>query len=83
VRRPAKKQKVQTHQNSISLEQAIEDLRRLPVVPLWPHVAVLLDLTRNGAYDAAKRGDVEILKLGRLKKAISAPLRKQLGIEAA
>lgn len=68
---------------TITLERAIEDLRRLPVVPLWPHVGVLLSVSRNAAYDAAKRGDLEVLAVGKLRKAVSAPLRKRLGIEAA
>jgi hypothetical protein len=33
--------------------------------------------------EAAKRGEIDVLEVGRLKKAITAPLRRKLGIDAA
>lgn len=68
---------------SPTLDQILDDIRKKPVVPIWPHVAIALGLSRCGAYDAAKRGDFEIIRVGRLKKAVTAPLRRKLGIEAA
>ena len=68
---------------SITLERAVEDLRRYPTVPVWPHVGILLNLSRNSAYEAARRGDIEVIEIGKLRKAISSSLRRRLGIEAA
>jgi hypothetical protein len=42
-----------------------------------------LDLSRDSVYAAAKNGEIEVLKIGRLKKAITAPLRQKLGLTAA
>lgn len=44
---------------------------------------VCFGLSRNGSYDAAKRGDFQTIKVGRLLKVPTAALRKQLGLEAA
>jgi hypothetical protein len=40
-------------------------------------------LSRNGAYDAAKRGDIPTIRIGRLLKVPTAALRKQLGLSPA
>jgi hypothetical protein len=40
-------------------------------------------LSRNGSYDAAKRGDFPTIKVGRLLKVPTASLRRQLGLEVA
>jgi hypothetical protein len=66
-----------------SLNEVLEDLKRVPTVPVWPHVGVLLSMSRNGAYEAARRGDFEVFRAGRRLKVLSAPLRRKLGIEAA
>jgi hypothetical protein len=67
----------------MTLEQAIEDLKRKPLVPLWPTVGLIVDASRGTVYSAAERGEIECMNVGRLKRAISASLRKKLGIEAA
>jgi hypothetical protein len=41
----------------------------------------VLPLTRNGIYDAIKRGEIEVLEFGKKKAIITAPLRRKLGIE--
>ncbi|MCP1969784.1 DNA-binding protein [Bradyrhizobium elkanii] len=38
-------------------------------------------LSRNGSYDAVRRGEIETIRVGRLLKAPTAPLRKKLGID--
>jgi hypothetical protein len=63
-----------------SLEECIEEIRTKPTVPPWPTLAVVLDLSKGAAYDAVHRGDFETLRVGRLIKVITAPLRKKLGI---
>ncbi len=39
------------------------------------------NLSRNGSYDAAHRGDFPTIKVGRLIKVPTAPLRRLLGLE--
>jgi hypothetical protein len=40
-------------------------------------------LCRNASYDAARRGDIPTIKIGRLLKVPTAALRRQLGLEVA
>ena len=56
-------------------------LRDNVVVPLWPEAGQALKLTRNASYEAAKRGEIETIRFGRLKRVPTAWLRKKLGIE--
>jgi hypothetical protein len=45
---------------------------------------ICFELSRNGSYDAAKRGDFgPLIKVGRLQKIVTSALRRQLGLEAA
>jgi len=67
----------------MQLREIIEDITHKPTVPIWPHVGAALGLSRGAAYAAAKRGDIEIIRIGKLLRAVSAPLRKRLGIEEA
>ena len=63
-----------------TIEQAKEEITRKPVVDLWPTLAVLYDVSKGTIYEMARRGEVDVLKVGRLKKAISASERRKLGI---
>jgi hypothetical protein len=61
-----------------------EELRALLAHPTAsvPDVGrVCFGLSRNGSYDAAKRGDFPTIEIGRLLKVPTSALRKQLGIE--
>jgi hypothetical protein len=62
-------------------QQMLEDIRTRPTVPLYPHAAWALDLSRRGAYEAARRGDIETIGMGRKRPALTGPLRRQLKIE--
>jgi hypothetical protein len=44
---------------------------------------ICFNLSRNASYDAAKRGEIPTIKVGRLLKVPTAVLRKKLGFEAA
>jgi hypothetical protein len=44
---------------------------------------ICFGLSRNGSYDAAKRGDFPTIEIGRLLKVPTSALRKKLGLEAA
>jgi hypothetical protein len=50
-------------------------------VRLWPTIAVLRGISKGAVYAAAERGEIDVLKNGRLKLAISASERRKLGIE--
>jgi len=47
-----------------------------------PEAGRLLGLGRNAAYEAAKRGDIPILRIGRLLLVPKIPLHRMLGITA-
>jgi len=53
------------------------------VVPLWPHVGLVLDLSRGSVYASAARNEIDVIRVGRSIKAITAPLRKRLGLDGA
>ncbi len=38
------------------------------VYDLWPEVGQMLGLTRNATYAAAKRGDIPVIRFGKLIK---------------
>ena len=65
-----------------TIEEAVNEIKTKPVVDIWPTVAVALGISKGAAYAAVNRGEIEVLEIGRLKKPISAPLRRKLGIEA-
>jgi hypothetical protein len=50
------------------------------VLDLWPHAGQALGLTRNHTYTAAKKGDIKVIRIGRLLKVTSAWLRQTLGL---
>jgi hypothetical protein len=75
---PAKKG---TH--PMKMQEIMRDLRENPTVPVWPHYARLLNLSRGSAYASIAREEVEVIHIGKLVRVLSAPLRKKLGIDAA
>jgi hypothetical protein len=60
----------------------IHELLSKPVITV-PEAGSILRLSRNGAYDAAKRGDFETVQLGRLLRVPTrgAKFRRLLGID--
>ena len=67
----------------MKLEEALAEIRCKPVVDLWPVVGVVLDMSRGSVYQAARNGDIDTIRVGHRIKAITEPLRKRLGINAA
>jgi hypothetical protein len=45
------------------------------VLPLWPETGEILGLSRGATYEAARRGEIKTLDVGRLKKVPTAWLR--------
>ncbi|WP_338832320.1 DNA-binding protein [Bradyrhizobium sp. 27S5] len=43
---------------------------------------IVYGLSRNASYDAASRGDIPTIQIGKLKKVPTAMLRAKLGLEA-
>jgi hypothetical protein len=52
-----------------------------PVMDLWPEVGQLLHLGRSATYDAARRGDIPTLRLGRRVVVPTAALRRLLALD--
>jgi hypothetical protein len=67
----------------MKLQDALQEIRTKPVVNLWPTVGVVLGMSRGSVYGAAARKEIDTIRHGRLIKAVTAPLRKRLGIDAA
>jgi hypothetical protein len=48
-------------------------------LPLWPDAGEQLGLSRNGTYDAARRGEIAgLLKFGRVYRVAAAPFEQML-----
>jgi hypothetical protein len=62
-----------------TIEEAVDELKRKPVVDLWP-ILVAYGVSKGTIYAMAARGEVDVLRAGRLKKAVSATERRKLGI---
>lgn len=58
--------------------EILEEIRTKPTVPIWPHAGVALGLPKATTYDAARRGEIEVLRFGRRVLALSQPLRQKL-----
>ena len=67
----------------MKLQDAIKEIKTRPVVPLWPQVGLVLDMSRGSVYEAARNGEIDTIRVGHRIKALTAPLRKKLGIDAA
>ena len=50
------------------------------VVPLWPDAGEMFQLSRNATYEAAKRGHIKTVDVGKLKRVPTAWLRQKLGL---
>ena len=65
----------------MELQQILDDIATQPTVPVWPHLGKALGVSRNTAYDAARKNEVEVIRVGSQYRVVSASLRKRLGIE--
>jgi excisionase family DNA binding protein len=64
------------------LIQDLEKLLSQPTVSV-PEAGRLLSLSRNGSYEAAKRGEIPTLKFGSKLRVPTAALRRMIEGEAA
>jgi hypothetical protein len=59
----------------------IRELLEKPTITVVEAGTKIFGLSRNGAYEAARRGDFRTIRLGKRLVVPTAPLRRQLGIE--
>ena len=57
-------------------------LEQLTITPDELYRSGILKVSRNGIYAAIKRGEIAAIETGNKKAVITAPLRKQLGLDA-
>ena len=75
----------ETHHSASS--EMLSDIKTKPAVPIWPHYAWANNCCRNKAYEIGREcGPNEFLRFGggdkrQMVRALTAPLRKKLGIE--
>jgi hypothetical protein len=62
-------------------DDEVERLLRKPTITV-PQAGMIYGLSRNGSYEAARRGDIETIQMGKLLIVPTAPIRRKLGIEA-
>jgi hypothetical protein len=67
----------------MKIEDAIKEVRTKPLVPLWPTTGAVLGLSRSATYAAVSRGEVDVVRIGRLLKAVSSSLRQKVKLDAA
>lgn len=65
------------------MNKELQELLSKPTADVPEVGRICYGMCRNSSYDAAKRGDIPTIKVGRLLKVPTAALRKQLGLEAA
>jgi hypothetical protein len=61
----------------------IEKLLQRPAISVTDCGMMIFGLSRNGSYDAAKRGDFETFNVGKKIMVPTAPLRRKLGMDPA
>jgi len=72
-----------TKETSVEIKEVIEEIRTKPAVPLWPHAGMALGVCRAAIYAAAARNELEVIRIDRSIRVVSASLCKRLGIERA
>jgi hypothetical protein len=72
-----------TTKPTMTIEEAIHRLMTRPVINVWPELGLLFGVGRNEAYEMVRRGEIEAIAIGRLRKPLSAPIRRRLKIDEA
>jgi hypothetical protein len=58
----------------------VKQLKENAVLPLWPEAGQILGLKRGAAYSAARSGDIQTIRVGRLLRVPTAWLKAKLGL---
>jgi hypothetical protein len=65
--------------------EQMDEIRKLltenAVLPLWPQIGKILNLSRGATYAAAERGDIKTIRIGRLKRVPTSWLKAKLGLD--
>lgn len=68
----------------MDLEKIMDDIRRRPTVPVWPHLGAIFGRSRGAIYEDVRQGRLDyVIRNGCSYRVATAPLRKLLGIDAA
>jgi hypothetical protein len=64
----------------------MDEIRKLlnenVVLPVWPETGkTILGLSRGGTYAAVGRGDIKVIRIGRLMRVPTSWLRATLGLD--
>jgi excisionase family DNA binding protein len=59
------------------------DIKTRPTISPWPAAGKALGVSRKATYAAVKSGDLPSIRIGRAIRIPTAPLRRQLGIDAS
>jgi hypothetical protein len=59
----------------------IPEAEEQPTVSVWPAAGEALGLSRSAAYEAATRGDIPVIRLGRRVVVPTAALRRLLQLD--
>lgn len=65
------------------MNQELQELLSRPTASVPDVGRVCYGLSLKGSYDAARRGDIPTIRIGRLLKVPTSALRRQLGLEGA
>jgi hypothetical protein len=63
------------------MNKELEELLSKPTADIPTVGRICFGLSRNGSYAAARRGEIKTISVGRLKRALTAPLKRQLGLD--
>jgi hypothetical protein len=67
----------------MTMNDELQNLLSKPTADVPEVGRICYGMSRNGSYAAAARGEIPTIKVGRLLKVPTAPLRRQLGLEVA
>jgi hypothetical protein len=65
---------------AVAMNEIRKKLDENATLPIWPDVAEMFGLCRGSAYAAAQRGDIKVVKIGRLVRVPTSWLRQKLDI---
>ena len=71
-----------TKTRKLTYAEILEEIRAKATVPIWPHAGMAYGLGKSATYKAAHAGEIEVIRLGRLLKAVTSPMRARLGLSA-
>jgi hypothetical protein len=65
----------------MTIDEIKEALDRKLTVEIWPTAGKAIGVSRNSAYEGARRGDIPVIQVGKTKRVTTAWLRQKLGLE--